>query len=79
MSRGRGRNRTAGPRRRRWLRLPPERGDTLGAALISGALGAGVGLVSFYLARLFLAREPLDGPPGPPARRDRGDGREGGA
>ena len=49
--------------KRRWIRVPAgkrERGVALGVSL---GLAAGVGLISFYLARLFLAREeirPLD-------------------
>ncbi len=43
----------------RYRRRPPTRGETARAAVISAALGAGIGLVSFYLTRLLLAREPL--------------------
>ena len=53
--------------RRRWVRNDPDRRETLGAGLVAGAVAAGVGVVTFYLARLFLAREPLDAPPGPPS------------
>ncbi len=58
---------------RRWVRLPPERDDTLRAGLLAGAVGAGVGLAAFYLTRLLLAREPLSGPPGTGRPGDGGD------
>ena len=43
-----------------WIRLRPGRRETAGAALVAGAVGVGVGLATFWLARLLLAREPLD-------------------
>lgn len=71
---------TSGPRqRRRWIRVPPGRRDNLGAALAAGALAAGVGVLTFYVTRLFLAREPLDGPPGPSPGEGGADGGPGGA
>lgn len=48
----------------RYLRKAPSRTDTLAAALLSGTLAAGVGLVSFYFVRLLLSRDP-----GPEAER----------
>ena len=56
----------------RYIRTPPDRNDEVKAAVVSAALGAGVGLVAFYFVRLMLSREPLGsgrrGPPreGPP-------------
>ena len=44
---------------RHYRRVPPERKDTVAALLASGAVAACVGLVTFYFARLFIAREPL--------------------
>ena len=43
----------------RYARKRLERGDDLAAALVSTALAAGVGLVTFYLMRLIIAREPV--------------------
>lgn len=68
----------AGPRRRRWVPIPPGRRENAGAALVAGALAAGVGVVAFYLARVVLAREPLDDPPavrGDGSAPDEGPGR----
>ncbi len=45
----------------RYIRLEPEPKDDVAAALVSAALGVGVGLVAFYFVRLILAREPLAG------------------
>jgi hypothetical protein len=45
----------------RYIRRAPERRDEVAAAVVSGALGVGVGLVAFYVVRLFLSREPLPG------------------
>jgi hypothetical protein len=45
--------------RRRFVRREPEPKETLGAALLSGALAVGVGLVSFYFVRLLLARDEV--------------------
>jgi hypothetical protein len=59
-----------------WIRVPPERGDTVAAGVVAGAVAAGVGLVTFYLVRTLLAREPLSGGAPPPARVARG-GRDG--
>ena len=43
----------------RYLRNRPDRGDDLRALVISSAVAAGVGVVTFYFTRLLLAREPL--------------------
>lgn len=45
--------------KRRFVRRQPEVRDTVGAALVSGAVAVGVGLVSFYFVRLLLAREEV--------------------
>lgn len=42
----------------RYLRIPPGKKENLSAALVSGTLAAGVGLVAFYFIRLLLSREP---------------------
>jgi hypothetical protein len=47
--------------RRRYVRGEPGRRETLAAAFVSGALGVGVGLVAFYLARLLLSRDVVGG------------------
>ena len=49
--------------KRRWIRVPPERGDNVRSALVAGVLAAGVGVVTFWVVRLFQAREPLGGAP----------------
>jgi hypothetical protein len=46
--------------RRRWIRVRPERRDDVGALLAAGVVAAGLGAVTFYVSRLFLAREPVD-------------------
>jgi len=55
--------------RRRFIRREPDRKETAAAALVSGVLAAGVGLVTFYFVRLLLARDetgtPELSPPGP--------------
>jgi hypothetical protein len=43
----------------RYLRKAPSRTDTLAAALLSGTLAAGIGLVTFYFVRLLLSRDPI--------------------
>ena len=43
----------------RYIRVPAERRDTVAALLASGAVAACVGAVTFYFARLLLAREAL--------------------
>lgn len=60
----------------RWIRVPPERDDDARALLAAAAVAAGVGVITFYLARLLLAREGLSvgGPPG----RGAGAAEEGG-
>ena len=45
----------------RWIRVPSEPRHDLTAALVAGTLAVGVGVVTFYLVRLLLAREPLPG------------------
>lgn len=44
---------------RRYIRVPAERKDTVAALMASGAVAACVGAVTFYVTRLFLARESL--------------------
>lgn len=46
----------------RYVRNEPDSRENLSAAVISGALAACVGLATFYLARLLLAREPIGAP-----------------
>lgn len=54
----------------KWIRMPPDRRETGVAALAAGLLAAGVGMATFYVVRLFLTREPLNGPDtGPPRAR----------
>jgi hypothetical protein len=43
-----------------YRRTKPDLKDNLGAGLLAAGLAAGVAAVSFYFARLFLAREPLE-------------------
>ena len=43
----------------RYLRNRPDRGEDLRAIVISSAVAASVGIVTFYFTRLLLAREPL--------------------
>jgi hypothetical protein len=45
----------------RYRRKRPSRGDSLAAAAVSVALGAGVAAAAFYFTRLLLCREPLAG------------------
>jgi len=45
----------------RYLRNEPSSRENLVAALISGAVAVGVGVLTFYLARLLVAREALGG------------------
>jgi hypothetical protein len=40
--------------------MPLDRNEQTKAAVVSAALGAGVGLVAFYFIRLMLSREPLE-------------------
>ena len=44
----------------RYRRNEPSRRENVAAALISGTLAAGVGLVVLYLTRILLARERVD-------------------
>ena len=46
--------------RRRYIRVPAERKDDVAALVVSGALAACVGAVTFYLTRVLLAREVLE-------------------
>lgn len=52
--------------RRRYVRRKPTKEQSRQAAAVSGAvsltLAVGAGLVTFYLARMFLAREELSRP-----------------
>jgi hypothetical protein len=43
-----------------YRRTTPGLRENLAAGLVAAGLAAGVAAVSFYLVRLFLAREPLD-------------------
>ncbi|HEX9887008.1 MAG TPA: hypothetical protein VGA70_11000 [Longimicrobiales bacterium] len=54
----------------RWIRNRPSRRENAVASVVAGSLGAAVGLVVYYLTRLVLAREPVEG-------RDREDGEVG--
>ena len=48
-----------------YRRTKPGARENLGAGLMAVGLAAGVASVSFYLVRLFLAREPLETSPPP--------------
>ncbi|HKJ01914.1 MAG TPA: hypothetical protein VJ997_05645 [Longimicrobiales bacterium] len=61
-----------------WIRVPPDRDHDTRAVLAAGAVAAGVGLATFYLARILLAREKL-GEGGPPGEAHRGPEGGGGA
>jgi len=52
-----------------YRRTTPSASENLGAALVAAGLALGVASVSFYLVRIFLAREPLDPPSGPSSNR----------
>ncbi len=58
----------------RYLRNRPDRSEDLRAIVISSAVAASVGIVTFYFTRLLLAREPLgmevDGRSGEPQQGD---------
>ena len=54
--------------RRRWVRMEPTGRDRAAAAVVATALGASVGVVTFYLARMMVTREPL--PEFPPPEDD---------
>ncbi len=45
----------------RYIRNEPSSRENLAAALISGAVAVGVGVVAFYLVRLLVAREAIGG------------------
>lgn len=47
--------------RRRFIRREPKTKETAAAAFVSGVLAAGVGLVTFYVVRLLLARDETAG------------------
>lgn len=53
-----------------YRRTRPGARENLGAGLISAGLALGVAAVSFYLVRIFLAREPFE--PLPPAAGSKG-------
>lgn len=57
----------------RWIRTRPTPQDTLGAGLMATVLAVGAGLTAFYLTRLFLAREPLEGASVPAPRSEADD------
>jgi hypothetical protein len=44
---------------RYYRRTTPGTRENLGAALVAAGLAVGVASISFYLVRIFLAREPL--------------------
>lgn len=56
-----------------YRRTRPGLRENLGAGLLAAGLGAGVAVVSFYLARLFLAREPLEPAPSKNRGPEEGD------
>ncbi len=58
--------------RSRWIRNRPDLREDLGAGIVAATLALGVGLATFYVTRLLMAREPLDGD-ALPARRSRPD------
>ena len=43
----------------RWVPREPTKQDRIAAAVTSLAVAAGVGIVTFYVTRLFLARDAL--------------------
>jgi len=43
----------------KYRRTRPSRADSVAAAAVSVAIGAGVAAAAFYVTRLFLSREPL--------------------
>jgi hypothetical protein len=45
---------------RYYRRTTPGRQENLEAGVVAAGLAVGVGALTFYLVRLFLAREPLD-------------------
>ena len=61
--------------RRRYIRVPAEPKDNARALVVSGALAACVGVVTFYFTRMFLAREALE-PEGEPLSLPAGDDEE---
>jgi len=54
---------------RYFRRTEPRAGENIRAGLVAGAVAGSVAVVSFYLVRLFLAREPLE-PLDPPTPAD---------
>jgi len=53
-----------------WIRMPPRREDDLRALLTAGAVAACAGVVTFYLARVLLARERVGQAEGPTPAAD---------
>jgi hypothetical protein len=56
-----------------WIRRPPERREGAAALLAAGIAAAGVGVLTFYLTRILLARDSL-GDGGVPAPLEQGPG-----
>lgn len=58
-----------------WIRRPPERRENAAALLAAGIAAAGVGTLTFYLARILLARDSLGrrGVPAPPEEAPGGE------
>jgi hypothetical protein len=56
-----------------YRRTTPGIRENVGAAVVAAGLALGVASVSFYLVRTFLAREPMEPLPRPPATEGRND------
>lgn len=54
--------------KRRWVRVTASRADNMRSGLAAGMLAAGVGIATFYVVRLVLAREPLGESPVLPSK-----------
>ncbi len=65
--------------RRRWIEVPITKEQTVQAGLMSGIVAVGAGVLTFYVTRMLLAREPLDAPPGRVGRIEPDDRVGGGA
>jgi hypothetical protein len=63
----------------RYIRNTPDSGERWKAAAIAAGAAAGVGLVSYYLARLLLAREPIRALPPEGPEEESGEVPPGGA